>query len=77
MNGTELKRFRLGLGYESAQQLAEASGYKAQTLLAMECDSRNVSKKIEDFLMQELKARIDNSSDSFISIVLKLSNRTF
>ena len=23
MNGTELKRFRLGLGYESAQQLAE------------------------------------------------------
>ena len=36
MNGTKLKRFRLGLGYKSAQQLAEASGYKAQTLLAME-----------------------------------------
>ena len=43
MNGTELKRFKLGLGYESAQQLAEASGYKAQTLLAMECGSRNES----------------------------------
>lgn len=77
MNGTELKRFRLGLGYESAQQLAEACGYKAQTLLAMECGSRNVSKKIEEFLMQELKARIDNGSDSFINTVLKLHNRLF
>lgn len=77
MNGTELKRFRLGLGYESAQQLAEVSGYKAQTIAVMECGSRNVSKKIEDFLMQELKARIDNGSDSFINMVLKLHNRLF
>ena len=48
MNGTELKRFRLGLGYESAQQLAEASGYKAQTLLAMECGSRNESVSLSN-----------------------------
>ena len=66
MNGTKLKRFRLGLGYKSAQQLAEASGYKAQTLLAMECGSRNESVSLSnvkhclDWTLDENIMTVDN-----------------
>ena len=67
MNGTELKRFRLGLGYESAQQLAEASGYKAQTLLAMECGSRN-----ESVSLSNVKHCLDWTLDENIMTVANL-----
>ena len=53
MNGTELKRFRLGLGYESAQQLAEASGYKAQTLRRNESVSLSNVKHCLDWTLDE------------------------
>ncbi len=67
MNGTELKRFRLGLGYESAQQLAEASGYKAQTLLVMECGSRN-----ESVSLSNVKHCLDWTLDENIMTVANL-----
>ena len=67
MNGTELKRFKLGLGYESAQQLAEASGYKAQTLLAMECGSRN-----ESVSLSNVKHCLDWTLDENIMTVANL-----
>ena len=67
MNGTELKRFRLGLGYESAQHLAEASGYKARTLLTMEYGSRN-----ESVSLSNVKHCLDWTLDENIMTVANL-----
>ena len=64
-NRTEKVQTRSWL--RSAQQLAEASGYKAQTLLAMECGSRN-----ESVSLSNVKHCLDWTLDENIMTVANL-----